>query len=209
MLPFGSLGVFPMYAGESAVGHGLPWRVDDAWALTADIGPLLLGGFLWAFGIQALLGRTDRPWAGTSFSLALVAAVLLALPTGPLALVILVVFARHDALRDRMRLTRRGKAVVAVAALVLAATSLAYAITHPLTAQADGTSVALRNEGRLDVRVHAVDATRVEIRIPAGESVFVQLPQAPCGEQVRVRMSLAGREVDRTVWLDQPVAPSC
>ena len=246
MFPLGWL--VPLGGWDDSTGQGWPWRIDGPWALAADLGPLLLCGLAFSFGFQAFLGHFREPVRRPSFLLTLVAAVLgyvtVAPPTNPgliavdgvLALVIVALVAREEALRERMRITRRGVVLTVVAGVVLTGATMSYGATHGLTVAADpspgGTKVHLHldNEGRLDVRIrsvtipdrHVVAVTREDertpiagARIPGHEHFFsaqLVLARPRCGlvlDRLRIHYTVAGRDLRETVRLRAPVELTC
>lgn len=187
LLPVAALELFPIHLGETS-GHGWPWRIDGPWSLAADFGPLMLCGAALAVGVEAFTVK----WTGVRprrLPLALVVAAVgwvmvgnvsnggVLSVGGLVAFVAVVSVARECSVRERrpLKWTRGGIALIAVAGLVLAATSVSYGMLHPLTAGDGGDStvalkngraemsVFLRNEGRLDVHVLSVDIPGVNV----------------------------------------------
>jgi hypothetical protein len=179
LLPLGGLGV-PFAWGRDG-GHGWPWRIEGAWSLAADVGPLLLASTAFAFGAGLVLAKD---WGLQAPRLALIAASTLVgwvavstmadpglLPVnGLVAFTGLVAVARWSAWRPRLRLRWTPALVVAavLAGVALAATSVSYGLLHPLRAAVnsgdpvftDGHArleIGLLNEGRLDVQLLAVE----------------------------------------------------
>jgi hypothetical protein len=188
LLPVAALELFPIQVAGETSGHGWPWRIDGPWSLAADFGPLMLCGAALAVGVEAFTVK----WTGVRprrLPLALVVAAVgwvmvgnvsnggVLSVGGLVAFVAVVSVARECSVRERRPLnwTRGGIALITVAGLVLAATSLSYGMLHPLTAGDGGNSTAerkngraemsvfLRNEGLLDVRVLSVDVPGMNV----------------------------------------------
>jgi hypothetical protein len=237
LLPFAELGFVPVTV-DGTSGQGWPWRIDDAWSLAADIGPLLVFGAVFAAGVEAFTGG----WTGVRgrrLPIAVVAAAVGWIPVngereGLLAvsglagfLAVLWVARQYSVVeRRRIRWTRPRVALIAAGVLALAAVSLSYGTLHPLTAGGPDRIAPgefgfwLRNEGRGPVRVRSIEiadprVTRARLApggatIPRDDSRLVHLTGrcAPL-DRVVVRLHVAGHDVTQTVHLEQPASFSC
>jgi hypothetical protein len=187
LLPVAALELFPGQVGGETSGHGWPWRIEGPWSLAADFGPLMLCGAALAVGVEAFTVK----WTGVRprrLPLALVVAAVgwvmvgnvsnggVLSVGGLVAFVAVVSVARECSVRERrpFKWTRGGIAVIALAVLVFAATSVSYGMLHPLLANDGNSTVALkngraemsvflRNEGPLDVHVLSVDIPGVNV----------------------------------------------
>ena len=255
LFPLAALQLFPIIITDDATGNGWPWRIDGPWSVAADLGPLLLCGAAFAYGFEMLRFRSaGAPQARRpSVVLALVAAALgwvtVASPpnagligiNGLLAFLVLLVVARETAAREpsKLRLTRRGVALVVAAGVCLTAASLSYGIMHPLTVAIDPSvgvldgrdvmHMTVRNDGRLDARIQSIEVPGLPVtrvgrddermtpvagtRIDGHGDLSVQVAIAQCGmstvDRVHVRLAVAGRELRQVVRLDPPVRLSC
>jgi hypothetical protein len=178
-VPLAMLGVIPLDEG-ARTGHGWPWALDDAWALAADIGPLLLAGSCLALGIESFTMK----WTGVRpqrFPLVAAAALLGWIPfglghtgllgaTGLVAFVGMVWVTREYSARERepWKWTRRRAWTAVGVSLLLAAATLSYAALHPFSYHLDvqdahvkGDAVKfsgfLHNDGPLHARVQGVE----------------------------------------------------
>jgi hypothetical protein len=125
-------------------GTGWPWRVDGAWAVLADVGPLLATSFVFA-GITCWYLTERNGVHARRWPLALVATIVGWLPfhdgdaglvavSGGGAFCIVVIAAHHSSATERrpMPWSRRLVAALAAAVVVLGAVSVAYGALHPL-----------------------------------------------------------------------------
>ncbi len=185
-LPLDLIGV-PIQFTDGTTGLGWPYRIEGPWSLAADVGPLLLAGYVFAFGVGSFLQRhTDI--AAPLTPLAVAAAALgwvmignvshsgLLEVSGLAAFIALVVVAREASVREgRWRWTRPWALLTLIAALGLTAATLSYGFLHPLSAGTaelsslkDGranVTVYLHNDGRADVRL--VDVTLPDVNAVA------------------------------------------
>jgi hypothetical protein len=139
----------------AGAGAGWPWRIDGAWSLLADAGPLLACGFVVSTAIGWYVQqRTGEPPARWPLALAL--AVVGWLPmfqggflavSGGGAFVVAVLGTRYCATRKRVRMPwTRGRVALAVTAgLLLAATSGSFGALHPLRVPGVAEGVALHH----------------------------------------------------------------
>lgn len=160
--PLIALRLLPNTGDLIQTGWGWPWRVDGAWSLVADAGPLAAGGLVFAFVVARVRYRPIdlRIAAAAAGAFALTAGYGGEGSVAVVAFLVLVVLARRGAVR-RWDWTRGRVVAVVVAAIVLAAVTLSYGQLHPLVARAsgltDGLSAKLVNEGRLPVVILGVD----------------------------------------------------
>lgn len=194
LLPMLAIGL-PMPLEEATTGRGWPWRVEGPWSLAADVGPLLLMGFVFAYGVEAFLVRhTDVVmWRAP---LVLAAALLGWVTFGGVSkagvaggglgtFVLLVILARELSIRERprWRWTPVKAWLTLITGLALVGATLSYGFLHPLSGSISGSDSlrdsgqvtlrgGLQNQGRSDVRLLAITAPGAEtVRFKVGEIV--------------------------------------
>lgn len=182
-LPLYLVGV-PTQFTDGTTGLGWPYRIEGPWSLAADVGPLLVAGYVFSFGVAAFLQRhTDvaAPLTPLAVTAAAVGWVMIGNVSnsgvlgvsGLAAFIALVVVARETSVREqRWRWTRAWALLTVVAGLGLAAATVSYGVLHPLsvgTAELssleDGranVTVYLHNDGRADVRLIDVTVPMVD-----------------------------------------------
>lgn len=175
MIPLFVIGL-PMPFNDETTGMGWPWRIDGPWSFAADAGPLLVSGFVFAWGVDAFLSRHTgitaprTPLAPTAIIVGWVTvngasnAGFVGF-NGLVAFTTLVVVARLLATRERKpwRWSRMKAVLALIVGVGLAGATVSYGFLHPLTAGSsqlittmDGRaaiSVSFWNEGRADARL--------------------------------------------------------
>jgi hypothetical protein len=233
LLVGGAVGLLPdMSPRESGVGW--PWRIEGAWSLLADLGPLLFVATLVAGGVGFYVAnRVGEPTA--RWPIALCATLVGWIPiahdgnaglvgaSGGLAFFAMWFVTHRSARMPRRRLPGDGRlqlALCAVLAIGLTATTLSYGALHPLHASAsvgpylplrDGRTerVALyvHNEGALPVRVLALS-------IPAVRDLRVGSIERPGRHSADPSAHSAGQPTvaagdGRTLWVTLGAPPNC
>jgi hypothetical protein len=225
------IGLLPLPARGPEPG---PWPAHGAWSVAADISAFLLIVLAASFFVQGSVAERFRRPVSPLVVLAAVAATSYApflryrwVGSGLVALLLTAVAIRYLAVgrSHSLRLGRPGL-VVAVAVVAAAAlTAASYAFTHPLSVTTSGSGswaeeriviADLRNGGRGDVRIVAVDADAAISRgwaPPAGplvgselsgrSTVEISFPQRACPLDAVVTYELAGRTFEQRLVLDR------
>jgi hypothetical protein len=177
----------PIQFTDGMTGRGWPWRIEGLWSFAADLGPLLLCGAAFAFGVDAFIGR-HTGIACRRAPIALAAATVgwvslggvshagLLTINGFLAFVVIVVVVREVSVHERapMRWTRPRLAAAAGAVFALAVASLSYGFLHPLSAgtaelatpakQGSVLRAYLHNDGDAEVELVSVALPGIELQ---------------------------------------------
>ena len=202
----GALNLLPF--DNTPRSHGWPYPVDSAWAVFADLGPMLAVGFVFAgttcWYLTQKTGVHPRRWP-----LALVAAAVGWFPldgeqhgflllSGGAAFAVVVIAARGLSLAERRPTpwSRPLAAALAAVVLVLGGVSVAYGTLHPLSAADAGepSLTTLRAKGPTELTFALENQGPVSVRVRD-----LRLVGAPGLQVARVRIDDPDRTVAPTI----------
>jgi uncharacterized membrane protein YjjB (DUF3815 family) len=210
----GALNLLPF--DNTPRSHGWPYPVDSAWAVLADVGPMLAVGFAFAgttcWYLSQKTGVHPRRWP-----LALVAAAVGWFPLdgeqhgfllvgGGAAFAVVVIAARGLSLAERRPMPWSRPLVAALAAIVvvLGGVSISYGTLHPLSALDSGTTdpTTLRAKGPTELTFVLENEGLASVRIRE-----LRLVGAPGLDLGRVRVDDPDRRVAPTIDELRPDLP--
>ena len=232
----GTLNLLPS-GNRAPRSHGWPYPIDSAWAVLADLGPMLAVGFVFAgttsWYMTQRTGVHPRRWP-----LAVVAAAVgwfpldgeqhgFVLLSGGAAFAVVVIAARSLSLAERRPTPWSRPLVAAIASIVVAlgAASVSYGALHPLSAgnggelvtttlrakaRATPLSFVLENQGPASVRIH-------DLRLVGASGLHVgrariddpQRDVAPTIDELRTDLRNATLAPDDSVVVYVSVSAEC